>query len=111
FAVAGASYLTIHQEAVLHLHRALDRIRRHGMHPGVALSPASPLQAVEEVVAELDLLLIMTIDPGFGGQALIPAMFGKVARSRKLLDERGSSARLEVDGGVKPDNVDDLIRA
>jgi ribulose-phosphate 3-epimerase len=111
FAAAGASFLTVHQEAVRHLHRTIADIRALGLLPGVALNPATPLIQLEEVCADLDLLLVMTIDPGFGGQELIPATIDKVARARQLLDRRGSSAALEVDGGVKAHNVGELVRA
>jgi ribulose-phosphate 3-epimerase len=111
FAAAGATYLTVHQEATLHLHRTLSAIREAGLRPGVALNPATPLSAVGEIRGEFDLLLVMTINPGFGGQSLIPATIAKVARARGLLDEGGFSALLEVDGGVKPENVADLVRA
>ena len=111
FAAAGATFLTVHQEAVRHLHRAIADIRALGLLPGVALNPATPLVQIEEVCADLDLLLVMTIDPGFGGQELIPATIDKVARARQLLDRRGSRAALEVDGGVKAHNVGELVRA
>ena len=111
FARAGASYLTVHQEATRHLHRTLAEIKSLDVRPGVALNPATPLSAVEEICDDLELLLVMTIDPGFGGQQLIPAMLDKVARARQLLDRRVSSATLEVDGGVKVHNAAELSRA
>jgi ribulose-phosphate 3-epimerase len=102
FREAGADLLTVHVEATLHLHRTLRRIRELGGGPGAALNPATPLAALEEVLDELDLALIMTVEPGFGGQELIPATLDKVRRLRRLLDERGLGGRiaLEVDGGV-----------
>ena len=111
FAAVGASSLTVHAEAVRHLHRAVSETRRLGLRPGVALVPATPLSAVEEIVADLDLLVVMTIDPGFGGQQLLPAMIDKVQRARALLDARRSAAALQVDGGVKLENLDQLARA
>ena len=111
FADAGVTYLTVHQEAVVHLHKAVTDIRALGMRAGVALCPATPLAAIEEICADLDLVLIMTINPGFGGQTLIPAMIGKVERCRALLDRLGSGAALEIDGGVKAHNVAELVRA
>lgn len=111
FAAAGATYLTVHQEAVGHLHRAIADIRALGLRPGVALNPATPLVLVEEVCADIDLLLVMTINPGFGGQELIPSTIDKVAHARKLLDRRNSKAALEVDGGVKAHNAAELVRA
>ena len=111
FASAGASILTVHQEAVLHLHRTVVEIKQLGLLAGVALSPATPLSMVEEICDALDLLLIMTINPGFGGQELIPATVDKVARARALLRARRSNAALEVDGGVKTANIAGLVRA
>jgi ribulose-phosphate 3-epimerase len=90
FASAGATYLTVHQEAGRHLHRLVAEMKSLGLKAGVALNPATPLIAVEEICAELDLLLIMTINPGFGGQELIPAMLDKVARARAILDRTTS---------------------
>jgi ribulose-phosphate 3-epimerase len=111
FAAAGATYLTVHHEATVHLHRTLAEIDALGLKPGLALNPATPVSTIEEVCPELALLLVMTINPGFGGQSLIPSTVDKVARARKLLDERGSAALLEVDGGVKTHNLGSLIRA
>jgi ribulose-phosphate 3-epimerase len=111
FANAGATGVTVHQEAVRHLHKAIADMRALGLRAGVAICPATPLVAVEEICADLDLLLVMTINPGFGGQELIPATIDKVARARRLLDRHDSPAELEVDGGVKAYNVGDLVRA
>jgi ribulose-phosphate 3-epimerase len=111
FKRVGATYLTVHQEAVLHLHRVLAEIRDLGMKAGVALNPATPLVNIEEVLTDLDLLLVMTIDPGYGGQSLIPETIRKVERARHLLDSGSSSALLSVDGGVKAHNVARLAAA
>jgi ribulose-phosphate 3-epimerase len=92
--------MTIHVEAAPHLHRQLTRIKELGCTAGVALNPATPLDAITEVVPELDLLLVMTVNPGFGGQEFIPYSVAKVARARELLDAAGSEATLEVDGGI-----------
>jgi ribulose-phosphate 3-epimerase len=105
FVAAGATGLTIHVEAAPHLHRQLGRIRELGAAAGVALNPATPLGAIQEVIPELDLLLIMSVNPGFGGQEFIPYSIEKVARARALLDEAGSSAVLEVDGGISRDTI------
>ncbi|HEY4306435.1 MAG TPA: ribulose-phosphate 3-epimerase [Gemmatimonadaceae bacterium] len=108
---AGASGLTIHAEVSPHLHRQLNRIRELGCRAGVALNPATPLSAVSEIVPELDLLLIMTVNPGFGGQQFIDYALDKVRRARMMLEEDGSQARLEVDGGVSRDTIQSLYEA
>ena len=109
FVDAGASIMTVHVEAVRHLDATLASIRDAGARAGAALCPATPLAAVEEILPRLDLLVVMTVNPGFGGQRLIPATIDKVARARSLLDRLGAVAELEVDGGVKPDNVAELV--
>ncbi len=111
FADAGAAVLTIHPEATAHLERHLAEIRRRGLKAGAAVNPATPLAAVEEVAAELDLLLVMTVNPGFGGQAFWEPAVEKVRRARTLLDARGSTALLEVDGGVARETVGRLAAA
>jgi ribulose-phosphate 3-epimerase len=111
FADAGATILTIHPEATDHLERHLAEIRRHGMRAGAAVNPATPLSAVEEVAGELDLLLVMSVNPGFGGQPFWEPAVAKVARARELLDARGSRAMLEVDGGVTRDTIARLAAA
>jgi len=111
FADAGAAVMTIHPEATAHLERHLAEIRRRGMKAGAAINPATPLAAVEEVVAELDLLLVMTVNPGFGGQAFWEPAVDKVRRARALLDARRSGAMLEVDGGVARDTIGRLAAA
>jgi ribulose-phosphate 3-epimerase len=105
FAAAGAAGLTIHAEVSPHLHRQLTRIRELGMKAGVALNPSTPLSAVEEVLPELDLLLIMSVNPGFGGQRFIPQSLDKIARARRMLDAAGSQAALEVDGGINRETI------
>ncbi|MDP2958363.1 MAG: ribulose-phosphate 3-epimerase [Longimicrobiales bacterium] len=111
FADAGADLLTVHQEACPHLHRTLQSIRELGVRAGVALNPGTPLDAVRDVLAATDLLLVMSVNPGFGGQAYIPASAAKVGRARRLLDDVGSDAELEVDGGVDPGNAAELAAA
>jgi ribulose-phosphate 3-epimerase len=111
FADAGATFLTIHAEATDHLERHVAEIRRLGMRPGVALNPATPLAAVEEIAGELDLLLVMSVNPGFGGQPFWEPAVDKVRRARALLDARRSRALLEVDGGVGRDTIPRLAGA
>ena len=100
FAAAGASVFTFHPEATVHTQRHLGAIREHGMLAGLALNPGSPLTLAEEVVDDLDLLLVMSVNPGFGGQEYLPSASAKLARARHLLDGRGSPALLQVDGGI-----------
>lgn len=107
FADAGASTFTFHPEATIHVQRHLARVREHGMLAGLALNPATPLTAVEEVLDDLDLLLMMSVNPGYGGQRYLPAATGKIARARAMLDARGSRAILEVDGGITVDTIGD----
>lgn len=100
FAAAGASLLTIHPEATVHLQRQLAAIRELGCQAGAALNPSTPLDQVREVLPDLDLLLVMTVNPGFGGQSFIPSMTDKVRRARAMLDGARSGAWLQVDGGI-----------
>jgi ribulose-phosphate 3-epimerase len=111
FAAAGATGMTIHAEAAPHLHRQLARIRELGCAAGVAINPSTPLAAAEEVLADLDLLLIMSVDPGFGGQSFIDASVSKVARARAMLDASRSGAALQVDGGINRDTIGPVWRA
>ena len=111
FARAGASGLTIHAEVSPHLHRQLYRIKELGCVAGVALNPSTSLEAVSEVAGDLDLLLIMTVNPGFGGQSFIGAMLDKVRRARALLEASRSDAALQVDGGIARDTIADCWRA
>ncbi len=105
FAEAGADVFTFHPEATTHVHRHLKEVKDHGMKAGLALNPSSPLALVEEVLDQLDLLLVMTVDPGFPGQQYIPAMTDKIRRARRMLDARESAAILEVDGGISRDTI------
>jgi ribulose-phosphate 3-epimerase len=111
FASAGASGLTIHAEVAPHLHRQLTRIRELGLAAGAAIDPSTPLSAVAEVLPQLDVLLIMTVNPGFGGQEFIPGSIDKVVRARRMLDAATSGAVLEVDGGINRDTIGDVWRA
>jgi ribulose-phosphate 3-epimerase len=100
FADAGASVFTFHPEATVHVQRHLAAVRERGMRAGLALNPASPLALLEEVVDDVDLVLIMTVNPGYGGQSYLPQSTDKIRRTRALLDSAGSRAALEVDGGI-----------
>ncbi len=111
FVKAGADVLTIHVEAAPHLDRQLMRIKELGCQAGVALNPATPLSAIEEIVHLLDLLLIMTVNPGYGGQKFIEYSVDKIERARFLLDQAESAAALEVDGGISRDTIERCWRA
>jgi ribulose-phosphate 3-epimerase len=111
FAAAGASGMTIHAEAAPHLHRQLNRIRELGCRAGVALNPATPLNAVCEIIPEIDLLLVMSVNPGFGAQEFIPYSIDKVRRARLMLDEADSRAALEVDGGIARETIREMWSA
>ena len=105
YADLGANVFTFHPEATVHVQRHLAEIRRRGMAAGLALNPSSPLSLIEEVTADLDLVLIMSVNPGFGGQGYIPQATAKIARTRQLLDRHGARATLEVDGGITLDTI------
>ncbi len=111
FVAAGASGLTIHAEAAPHLHRQLTRIRELGATAGVALNPSTPLTAVEDVLDDMDLLLIMSVNPGYGGQRFIRHAIDKIARARHMFDVAGSRALLEVDGGINRETIVECWRA
>jgi ribulose-phosphate 3-epimerase len=111
FVGAGANVLTIHQEAAPHLHRQLHRIRELGCRAGVALNPSTPVESLRDVARDIDLLLVMSVNPGFGGQKFIDGSVDKIARARQLLSAVGSSAALEVDGGVTRDTIARCWRA
>ncbi|MGB3544823.1 ribulose-phosphate 3-epimerase [Rubrivirga sp.] len=111
FADAGAALITVHQEASPHLHRTVQAIKALNCQAGVALNPATPLVALEDIAADLDLVLIMSVNPGFGGQAFIESSVDKVRRCRTLLAGTGSRAAIEVDGGVTPQNAGALLEA
>jgi ribulose-phosphate 3-epimerase len=111
FLEAGADYLTVHVEACPHLHRTVQSIKERGAKAGVTLNPATSLATVEEILPDADLLLVMSVNPGFGGQHFIPGVLDKIARARRLIEATRSSALLEVDGGVKVDNAGAIIGA
>jgi len=102
FRAAGADILTVHVETCPHLHRTVQRIKELGGRAGVTLNPATPAASLGEILPDVDLVLVMTVNPGFGGQAFIPGMVSKIGRVRAMLDELGSQAELEVDGGISP---------
>jgi ribulose-phosphate 3-epimerase len=105
YADAGASVFTFHPEATVHVQRQLAAVRERGMRAGLSLNPASPLSLIEEVVADLDLVLIMSVNPGFGGQSYLPGASDKIRRTRALLERHRSAAVLEVDGGITLETI------
>lgn len=111
FVDAGADMITVHAEACKHLHRTVQVIKSYGIKAGVVLNPATPLPAVEEILPEVDMVLLMSVNPGFGGQKYIETTTDKVRRLRRMISERNLSVDIEVDGGVTPDNVAMLIEA
>ena len=111
FAAAGADILTVHPEAGPHLHRTLQAIRAAGVRPGVAINPGTPVDVVEPIIEEVDLVLAMSVNPGFGGQAFIPSTLRKIERLRALIDREKPEVLLEVDGGVNADTATAAIAA
>ena len=105
FAIAGADIITIHAEASTHLHRTIQRIKNTGKKAGVSLNPATPIFHLEHVLEDIDLVLVMSVNPGFGGQSFIPQMKDKIAALRDIIDRKNLPARIEVDGGIKLDNA------
>jgi ribulose-phosphate 3-epimerase len=105
FADAGADIITVHAEACRHLHRIVHQIADSGAKPGVAINPATPISAVEEVLVDVDQVLVMSVNPGFGGQSFIEGSVDKIARMQALLDGAGSKAEIEVDGGISPETA------
>ncbi|SNY57779.1 ribulose-5-phosphate 3-epimerase [Arsukibacterium tuosuense] len=111
FAEAGASIITFHPEASRHIDRTLQLIKSHGCQAGVVLNPATPLSYLDYVLEKLDVILLMSVNPGFGGQKFIPATLDKLAQVRKIIDASGLPIRLEVDGGVTADNIGEIAAA
>lgn len=111
FAKAGASYITFHPEATEHIDSTLQLIRDHGCKCGLVFNPATPLNYLDYVLDKVDIVLLMSVNPGFGGQSFIPATLKKLRQARRMIDESGYHIRLEVDGGVKTDNIAEIAAA
>jgi len=111
FARAGADIITVHQEAVPHLHRTVQLIKSFGKKAGVSLNPATPVATLDVILDDLDLVLVMSVNPGFGGQAFIPSALDKIRALRQRISQRGLATELEVDGGVKIDNIRAVVAA
>jgi ribulose-phosphate 3-epimerase len=111
FIKAGADYLTVHYEASLHLHRVVQQIKENGVKAGVSLNPATPVTSLEDILPDIDMALIMSVNPGFGGQEFIPNSIPKIKILKKMINDKECSALIEVDGGVKIENSADIIDA
>ena len=111
FAKAGASYITFHPEASRHIDRSLALIREQGCKSGLVFNPATPLDCLEYVIDKVDMVLLMSVNPGFGGQKFIPSALDKLRQARKIIDDSGLEIRLEIDGGVKVDNIGEIAAA
>jgi ribulose-phosphate 3-epimerase len=111
FARAGADVLSVHQEACPHLHRIVQQIKQLGKRAGVVLNPSTPLSTLTEILSDVDLILVMSVNPGFGGQSFIEASVDKVQRLRRMLDERSAQAELEIDGGIDPRTAPRVVAA
>src|SRR6478609_451356 len=111
FAAAGATYISFHPEATEHVDRTIELIREHGCKPGLVFNPATPLDYLDYTLEKLDLVLIMSVNPGFGGQKFIPSALRKLREARERIDASGRNVRLEIDGGVKVDNIGEIARA
>jgi ribulose-phosphate 3-epimerase len=111
FISAGADYITVHTEAAVHLHRTVQRIKESGVKAGVSLNPATPLEVLDYILGDLDMVLLMSVNPGFGGQKFIPSALDKLRTLRSAIRERGLNLLIEVDGGVKPDNAREIADA
>jgi len=111
FAKAGATMISFHPEASAHVHRTVQLIKSHGCQAGLVLNPATPLDVLDYVLDELDMVLLMSVNPGFGGQSFIPSALDKLRRVRERIDRSGKKIRLEIDGGVNPDNIGAIAEA
>ena len=111
FAEAGSDILTVHLEATDHIHRAVQLIKEQGIKAGVSLNPATPVESLEFVLPELDQVLIMSVNPGFGGQSYIPQMTAKIAKLNKIIEANNYDCKIEVDGGIKNHNLKEIVRA
>lgn len=109
FAKAGSDIITVHEESTTHLHRTIQSIKGYGKKAGVSLNPSTPIENIEYVLEDLDMVLIMTVNPGFGGQSFIPAMERKIKHLRKIIDDRKLDVKIEVDGGIKLNNAREVM--
>ena len=111
FAEAGCDIIVVHQEACKHLHRTIQNIKSYNIKAGVALNPATPIETIKHVLKDVDMVLIMTVNPGFGGQSFIDSMIDKIRELKAIVDEQNLNIDIQVDGGIKPSNVADVVKA
>ena len=111
FVDAGCDLIVVHQEACRHLHRTIQNIKSYGIKAGVALNPATPIETIKHVLQDVDMVLIMTVNPGFGGQSFIEDMIPKIEELKGLIDSKNLNVDIQVDGGIKPDNVEKVVKA
>lgn len=111
FVEAGCDIIVVHQEACKHLHRTIQNIKSYGIKAGVALNPATPIESIKYILKDIDMVLIMTVNPGFGGQSFIDGMIDKIKELKAIVDDQNLKLDIQVDGGIKPSNVADVVRA
>ncbi|EGT5273055.1 ribulose-phosphate 3-epimerase [Clostridioides difficile] len=111
FVKAGCDIITVHQEACVHLHRTIQNIKSHGIKAGVVLNPATPVDTIKHVLPDLDMVLLMSVNPGFGGQSFIPCVLDKIKELKAIVDSQGLNIDIEVDGGISPKNVAEVVQA
>ncbi len=111
FVDAGCDIIVVHQEACKHLHRTIQNIKSYGIKVGVSLNPATPIESIKHILEDIDMVLIMTVNPGFGGQSFIEGMIPKIEELKALIDNRELNIDIQVDGGIKPNNVDKVVKA
>ncbi|MDR1774038.1 MAG: ribulose-phosphate 3-epimerase [Clostridioides sp.] len=111
FVEAGCDIITVHQEACVHLHRTIQNIKSYGIKAGVSINPATPVSTLENIIYDVDMVLLMSVNPGFGGQSFIPVVLDKIKQLKKMIDEKGLKVDIEVDGGVKASNIADVVSA
>ncbi|RDY28678.1 ribulose-phosphate 3-epimerase [Romboutsia weinsteinii] len=111
FVDAGCDIIVVHQEACKHLHRTIQNIKSYGIKAGVSLNPATPIETIKHVIQDLDMVLIMTVNPGFGGQSFIESMIPKIKELKEFIDKNDLTVDIQVDGGIKPDNVAEVVKA
>lgn len=111
FVTENTEYITVHQEACIHLHRTIQNIRSHGVKAGVSINPATPVCMIQEVLSDVDLVLVMSVNPGFGGQKFIPSALDKIRELDSIRKQRGLDFAIEIDGGAGADNIDEILAA